>query len=57
MKTQRGPDNIDIIMNGSIEGEHALASFTDERSMEDFQGDDSMGKKQQGKASTVLRIS
>ncbi len=45
MKTQRGPGNIDIIMNGSTEGENALASFTDERFMEDFHGgDDYTGK-------------
>jgi hypothetical protein len=31
-------------MEDSIEGENALASFADERSMEDFQEDDSSGK-------------
>jgi hypothetical protein len=57
-KTQRVADIIDYIMDDSIEGGNALASFTDERSEEAFQGgDDSTGKKQHGKASIVLRNS
>jgi hypothetical protein len=42
-KPQRLADNIDIILYDSIEGENALASFAHERSLEDFQGDDSTG--------------
>jgi hypothetical protein len=47
-KPQCGADNINtsttIIMEDSIEGENAQASFADERSMEDFQEDNSSGK-------------
>jgi hypothetical protein len=42
-KPQGVADNIEIIMYDSIQGENALASFVDERPMEDFQGDDSTG--------------
>jgi hypothetical protein len=43
-------------MQDSIEGENALASFTDEHSTESFRGDNSTGKSE-AKEKLELRIS